>query len=165
MPNAAARLPDSPGNRRADPGWPGPRRPARAAIAASAPVVPDRAPFAAARASASVTSRISATSPGVSSSSPGGGGPSGSAYSSGPNGSARSSSQASRSSSVIGSGRVTVGSQPDGSYSAGSPGGSGELAAGPSFRFGRSVGRWCCHLPFPLDIDAQKGLVIETILE
>jgi hypothetical protein len=44
VPNAAARLPDSPGKTPAEPGWPGPRRPPSAAIAASAPAVPDRAP-------------------------------------------------------------------------------------------------------------------------
>ncbi len=44
LPNDAARLEDSPGTTRADPGCPGPRRPA------SAPAVPDRAPFAAPRA-------------------------------------------------------------------------------------------------------------------
>ena len=64
--------------RRADPGWPGPRRPTDAAIAASAPVVPNRVALGATWASASPASRISAISCGVSSSSPGGGGPSGS---------------------------------------------------------------------------------------
>ena len=77
LPNAAARLLDSPGKIRAEPGWPGPRRPAIAAIAASAPVVPDRAAFAAAWASPSVAPPISAISSAVSSSAPGGGGPSG----------------------------------------------------------------------------------------
>ena len=56
--NWAARLGYSPGKTCADPGWPGPRR--AAAIAASAPVVPSRAAFAATRAWSWETCRHSA---------------------------------------------------------------------------------------------------------
>ena len=55
--NAPAGPGYSPGNRSAEPGWPGPRRPRVAPIAASAPVVPIRAASAAARASSSKISR------------------------------------------------------------------------------------------------------------
>src|SRR5271166_5100785 len=168
MPNAAARLPDSPGKTRAEPGWPGPRRPAYAVIAASAPVVPDRAPFAAARASASVAAPMPAISSGLSSSSPGGGGPSGSGYSSGSNGSscpASASSHASRSSSVIGSGRVITGSQVVGSYSTGSLEGSGELVPGSSYGSGGSwVGGAAIHPPLLTSIHQWEQL-IEIVLD
>jgi len=107
--------PDSPGTTRAEPGWPGPRRPADPAIAAGP------AASAASAACAPVTSRMPAISSAVSSSSPGGG-PSGSGYSSGSNGSSSAPSQASRSSSVLGSGQViTAPSHPRRGRLAGAP--------------------------------------------
>ena len=59
VPNAAALLADSPGNLRAEPGWPGPRRPVLAASRASI--------------SSAAAWRIPASSCAVSSSWPGGG--------------------------------------------------------------------------------------------
>jgi hypothetical protein len=75
-PNPPAGLDNSPGNSRAEPGIPGPRRPVDAAFSASI--------------SSAAAAAIPASSPGVSSSSPGGGGPSGSGHSSSSNGSSSS---------------------------------------------------------------------------
>ena len=58
--NWAARPGYSPGKISAEPGWPGPRRPASAATAPSAAVAPARAAFASARARSSAISRHSA---------------------------------------------------------------------------------------------------------
>ena len=90
-PNPAAGLDDSPGKTRAEPGWPGPRRPVAAASTASS--------------SSSAASRISASSSGVSGSkSPNSSGPGGSSWSQ------TRSSPASSSAAVIGSGRDQAGS-------------------------------------------------------
>ena len=82
--NPAAGLAYSPGNDSAEPGIPGPRRPASTApTAARTAVWPDRAAAPAARAWSAVISRAAAISASSSASSrPGGGALSGSSYSS-----------------------------------------------------------------------------------